>query len=75
MLIRNVDQSSGLCNGTRLRITVLGKNFIKAVTVNGPNVDSEILIHKMDMNPSDSKLPFKNEQKAIPNYNFFCYDN
>ena len=30
MLIRNVDQASDLCNGTRLRTTLLGKHFIKA---------------------------------------------
>ncbi|XP_028764313.1 uncharacterized protein LOC114722452 [Neltuma alba] len=35
MLLRNIDQSAGLCNGTRLRITYLGKNFIKAVALNG----------------------------------------
>ena len=33
MLIKNVDQASGLCNGIRLRVTVLGKHFIKVVTL------------------------------------------
>ncbi|GKF17752.1 ATP-dependent DNA helicase PIF1-like protein, partial [Tanacetum coccineum] len=30
MLLRNIDQSTGLCNGTRLRITKLGKRCIEA---------------------------------------------
>ncbi|XP_028777507.1 uncharacterized protein LOC114734111 [Neltuma alba] len=35
MLLRNIDQASGLCNGTRLRVTQLGKSIIEAVTLNG----------------------------------------
>ena len=34
MLIRNIDQAAGLCNDTRLRVTVLGKHFIKAIALN-----------------------------------------
>ncbi|KAI9118266.1 hypothetical protein K1719_010598 [Acacia pycnantha] len=32
--IRNIDQAAGLCNGTRLQITQLGKNVIKAKALN-----------------------------------------
>jgi len=28
MLIRNIDQANGLCNGTRLQVIHLGKNVI-----------------------------------------------
>ncbi|KAI9084504.1 hypothetical protein K1719_033492 [Acacia pycnantha] len=56
---RNIDQASGLCNGTRLQVTQLGKNVIKAKALNGTSVGEDILIHRMDMNPSESKLPFK----------------
>ena len=66
MLIRNIDQAAGLCNGTRLRITKLGKHFIKAVALNGNNVGEEVLIHRMDMNPSDAKLPFKMNRRQFP---------
>ena len=30
MLLRNIDQANGLCNGTRLQVTHLGKNVIGA---------------------------------------------
>ncbi|KAI9083809.1 hypothetical protein K1719_034277 [Acacia pycnantha] len=36
MLLRNIDQS-GLCNGTRLRVTHLGNNVIEGLTLNGSN--------------------------------------
>ncbi|KAI9084104.1 hypothetical protein K1719_033902 [Acacia pycnantha] len=35
MLIRNINQAAGLCNGTRLQITQLGKNVVKAKALNG----------------------------------------
>ncbi|KAI9117189.1 hypothetical protein K1719_011355 [Acacia pycnantha] len=59
MLVRSIDQASGLCNGTRLQITQLGKNVIKAKALNGTSAGQDILIHRMDMNPCESKLPFK----------------
>ncbi|KAI9100739.1 hypothetical protein K1719_024101 [Acacia pycnantha] len=52
MLIRNIDQAAGMCNGTRLQISQLGKNVIKAKALNGTSIGEEILIHRMDMNPS-----------------------
>ena len=66
MLIRNIDQAAGLCNGTRLRITKLGKHFIKAVALNGNSVGEEVLIHRMDMNNSDARLPFKMNRRQFP---------
>jgi len=35
MLLRNIDQANGLCNGTRLRVTHLGKNVIGAKVITG----------------------------------------
>ncbi|XP_028753423.1 uncharacterized protein LOC114713014, partial [Neltuma alba] len=66
MLIRNIDQASGLCNGTRLQTTFLGKHFIKAIALNGTSVGQEVLIHRMDMNPSETKLPFTMVRRQFP---------
>jgi len=33
MLMRNIDQAVGLCNGTRLIVDNLGKNFISATVI------------------------------------------
>ena len=66
MLIRNIDQAAWLCNGTRLRVTLLRKHFIRAIALNGTSIGDQVLIHRMDMNPSDSKLPFKMNRRQFP---------
>ena len=37
MLIRNLNIKNGLCNGTRLQVTKLGKNIIYAKILTGKN--------------------------------------
>ncbi|XP_028785344.1 uncharacterized protein LOC114741258 [Neltuma alba] len=54
MLVRNIDQASSLCNGTRLQTTFFGKHFIKAMALNGISIGQEVLIYRMDMNPSET---------------------
>ncbi|KAI9087304.1 hypothetical protein K1719_030774 [Acacia pycnantha] len=66
MLIRNIDQAAGLCNGTRLQVTQLGKNVIRAKALNDISAGEDILIHRMDMNPSESKLPFNMTRRQFP---------
>ncbi|KAI9075411.1 hypothetical protein K1719_042661 [Acacia pycnantha] len=66
MLVRNIDQAAGLYNGTRLQVTQLGKNVIKAKAMNGISAGEDILIHRMDMNPSESKLPFNMTRRQFP---------
>ncbi|XP_071719073.1 uncharacterized protein [Rutidosis leptorrhynchoides] len=38
MLLRNVDQAGGLCNGTRLQVISLGERMIKEKNLTGSNV-------------------------------------
>ena len=66
MLLRNIDQAAGLCNGTRLRATHLGKNVIEGLTLNGSSPNQKVLIHRMDMNPSHSSLPFRMKRRQFP---------
>ncbi|KAI9123500.1 hypothetical protein K1719_004800 [Acacia pycnantha] len=66
MLLRNIDQSSGLCNGTRLLITQLGRSVIEAITLNGSHPNQKVLIHRMDMNPSESRRPFRMKRRQFP---------
>ncbi|GKB39594.1 ATP-dependent DNA helicase PIF1-like protein [Tanacetum coccineum] len=44
MLLRNVNPSQGLCNGTRLIITDLGQFVIRAQILTGSNVGQTVLI-------------------------------
>uniref|UniRef100_A0A0R0JLL6 ATP-dependent DNA helicase n=1 Tax=Glycine max TaxID=3847 RepID=A0A0R0JLL6_SOYBN len=60
MLIRNLDQTDGLCNGTRLIITKLGSNVIEAEVLIGPNTGNRTYIPKI------------NEVVSI--HSFLCYD-
>lgn len=43
MLIRNIDQQAGLCNGSRLKISKLGKMIIEAVILHGPHKNEKFL--------------------------------
>uniref|UniRef100_A0A453HZ94 ATP-dependent DNA helicase n=1 Tax=Aegilops tauschii subsp. strangulata TaxID=200361 RepID=A0A453HZ94_AEGTS len=44
MLMRNINQSAGLCNGTRLTITQLGKRFIEGQVITGANIGDKVYI-------------------------------
>ena len=66
MLLRNIDQNAGLCNGTRLRVSKIGKSIIEAITLNGSNPNERVLLHRMDMNPSETRLPFKMQRRQFP---------
>jgi len=51
MLLRNIDQANGLCNGTKLQVNELGKNVIGATIITGKNIGHKILIPRMDLIP------------------------
>ena len=58
MLLRNPNPKKGLCNGTRLIIKSLNKNFITAEIVSECNRGDVVFIPRIDLAPSDIKLPF-----------------
>ncbi|XP_019153468.1 PREDICTED: uncharacterized protein LOC109149930 [Ipomoea nil] len=66
MLIRNIDHSLGLCNGTRLIITKLADHVIEGEILTGPNKGTKVLIPRMSMSPSDPRLPFKFQRRQFP---------
>ncbi|XP_031108448.1 protein FAR1-RELATED SEQUENCE 5-like [Ipomoea triloba] len=66
MLMRNIDHSIGLCNGTRLIITKLADRIIEAEIMTGANKGNKVLIPRMSMSPSDPRLPFKFQRKQFP---------
>ncbi|XP_022014328.1 ATP-dependent DNA helicase PIF1-like [Helianthus annuus] len=66
MLLRNIDQQNGLCNGTCLQITRLGKRVIEAEILSGGNVGSRTYIPRISMIPSDKKIPFKFQRRQFP---------
>ncbi|XP_046976432.1 uncharacterized protein LOC124542534 [Vanessa cardui] len=56
LLMRNLE-APRLCNGTRLQITQLGRNIIRAVIMTGITKDEKVLIPRIPMIPTD--LPFQ----------------
>ncbi|XP_031097006.1 uncharacterized protein LOC116001257 [Ipomoea triloba] len=66
MLLRNIDHSMGLCNGTRLIITRLSDHVVEAKIVTGNNADKIVLIPRMSMTPTDTRLPFKFQRRQFP---------
>ncbi|XP_019179623.1 PREDICTED: uncharacterized protein LOC109174850 [Ipomoea nil] len=66
MLLRNIDHSLGLCNGTRLIVTQLGNHVIEAKIISGNNAGTKVLIPRLSLTPSDPRLPFKFQRKQFP---------
>ena len=61
MLLRNINQSAGLCNGTRLVVTRLSKWVIEA----------KVFIPRIILSPSDTKWSFVLKRRQFPI--FVCF--
>ncbi|KAH1053373.1 hypothetical protein AAZX31_08G266500 [Glycine max] len=66
MLLRNLDQNQGMCNGTRLVVTKLAKHVIAAEIISGKNIGLGVYIPRMSMSPSQSPWPFKPLRRQFP---------
>ncbi|KAF1894812.1 hypothetical protein Lal_00028255 [Lupinus albus] len=55
MLLRNLDQSDGLCNGTRLIMTQMANHVLEAKIMSVKNVENIIYIPRMSMSPSQTQ--------------------
>ncbi|KEH31386.1 PIF1-like helicase [Medicago truncatula] len=66
MLMRNIDQVNGLCNGTRLKVTHLGKSTIVATVITGKRAGTRVFIPRMNFILNDPGLPFKFRRRQFP---------
>lgn len=66
MLLRKKDQSSGLCNGTQLIITQMGKHVLEAKVIFGSKIGEKVFIPRLSLIPSDPRIPFKFQRKHFP---------
>jgi ATP-dependent DNA helicase PIF1 len=66
MLLRNLDVSSGLCNGTRLAVTHLGVNVVGAQIVTGSNIGDIVYIPRMKLLPSDANVSISFQRLQFP---------
>ncbi|XP_057745360.1 uncharacterized protein LOC130963244 [Arachis stenosperma] len=65
MLPRNIDQSSGLCNGTRLQVKKLGNPVIECEVLTGNNVGHIALIPRMNMVPTNETVPIEDMGRNV----------
>jgi ATP-dependent DNA helicase PIF1 len=66
MLLCNLNQNKGLCNGTRLLVTQLGQHILHCVALTGSNVGEEVLIPRIALNTTDVKWPFTLQRRQFP---------
>ncbi|XP_076925699.1 uncharacterized protein LOC143588627 [Bidens hawaiensis] len=66
MLLRNLNQQEGLCNGTRLQIISLGTRVVEAKIISGTNIGHRVLIHRSPLTPSDNKIAYKFQRRQFP---------
>ena len=65
MLLRNINPSKGLCNGTRIKITHVSNNLIKGIVLNGTNIGSEALLPRI-LFTTDDTSPFQFTRRQFP---------
>jgi len=66
MLLRNIDTRYGLCNGTRLVITRMGRYVIEGRVISGSNVGEQVFVSRLSISPSDVRIPFKFQRRQFP---------
>ncbi|XP_035845652.1 uncharacterized protein LOC110934133 [Helianthus annuus] len=66
MLLQNIDQQKGLCNSTRLQISFLGKRVIEAEVISGGNIGTRVFIPRINIIPSNKKIPFQFQRRQFP---------
>ncbi|KAK4594131.1 hypothetical protein RGQ29_017994 [Quercus rubra] len=66
MLLRNLNQSNGLCNGTRLLVTQISKWILEAQIISGTHIGEKVFIPRIVLSPSDSKWPFVLKRRQFP---------
>jgi ATP-dependent exoDNAse (exonuclease V) alpha subunit len=66
MLLRNIDISSGLCNGTRLIVTYMGTNVIGGQVATGTNIGDVVYLHRQNLVPSDANVSISFRRRQFP---------
>ena len=68
MLLRNLNQSLGLCNGTRLIVTNLGDNVIEAVIIiiTGTHAGYKTYLPRINLMTRSSHWPFTLGRRQFP---------
>jgi hypothetical protein len=66
MLLRNLNQTAGLCNGTRMLVAEIGHRILKCVVLTPSGVGEEVFIPRIALNTTDAKWPFTLQRRQFP---------
>jgi ATP-dependent DNA helicase PIF1 len=66
MLLRNLNQTMGLCNGTRLLVTKLGQRVLCCIILTSCKVSTEVFIPRIDLSATDVKWSFTQQRRQFP---------
>lgn len=66
MLIRNLNQTLGLCNGTRMKVTKCLKHCVECEVISGSYKGTKHFIPRMELSPTETRLPFRLCRKQMP---------
>ncbi|KAL3628077.1 hypothetical protein CASFOL_028179 [Castilleja foliolosa] len=66
ILIRNINQTMGLCNGTRLIVTQLLPRIIEAQVITGTSVGTRVYIPRIKFVHKSKDLPFIFSRRQFP---------
>ncbi|CAN7043651.1 unnamed protein product [Brassica rapa subsp. trilocularis] len=66
MMLRNLSQKNGLCNGTWMMISRLGHRVLQAELLTGTHVGDSVLIPRIQLSPTDTVYPFTFRRRQYP---------
>ena len=66
ILLRNLNPSEGLCNGTRLIVHSLQSKVIDAKIITGSYIGKRVFIPRITLSPSENNLPFTLKRLQFP---------
>ncbi|RCV30825.1 hypothetical protein SETIT_6G126800v2, partial [Setaria italica] len=66
MLLRNLNQMAGLCNGTRLIITILADRILDARIITGSNIGDIVYGPRIVLTAANKKWPFTLQRRQFP---------
>jgi len=66
VMLRNIDQSIGLCNGTRLLIVKLGDYVIEGKIITGSHIGEHVCIPRVILHGTSPKWPFTLARRQFP---------
>ncbi|CAN1153066.1 ATP-dependent DNA helicase PIF1 [Linum perenne] len=66
MLLRNINPTSGMCNGTRILLTDLGEYVISGLIVSGTQEGTTVAIPRIILDVTDNRWPFTLRRRQFP---------